>query len=424
MADPLSKTSTTRATTPAAAASKRADQPNGKPNQPAAKPISRGMLSLLVGSVALSLYSVPYVLVRILAVLVSLGGMGLAVLQFRTDEKSGRNFNGALAGVVFCSAVILLTAIGPYLPTPGPRVARPRRESDIPRTTQSISPRIQRSLKTAQSVSPRRDSTASVARTTAQPESDLPADRHVALQATNVTPQTTGNVSKPATGLSRTTNDAAANTNVVPPTAKNVPPVAESESEPAAGRLEKPNEVPQIPSNIPKVIPFPCRKSFRLVPSESPEWVDAATSALLQGEVAVCVVSAATEQLKVAAGGTTAASKGVNLVIHLQVDLVGTAKTIDFAGWGSANYGDSQQRPVLKDDSNHVYELRQLEPGTKVADHERSKSLYPQLYADDYLIYEPPPDKIESLRLELPASAFGGLGTLHFQIPKSMIESK
>src|SRR6266513_1143552 len=124
MADPFSKTQSVPAKTAQAPASKQPAPPIGKADSARPDRISLGLLSLLVGSVALSLYSVPYLLVRILAVMFSLGGIGLAVLQFRSKETAGRNFNGAIAGTLFSAAIILLTAIGPYLPVPAKRVAR------------------------------------------------------------------------------------------------------------------------------------------------------------------------------------------------------------------------------------------------------------------------------------------------------------
>ncbi|HVT30777.1 MAG TPA: hypothetical protein VHE81_22415 [Lacipirellulaceae bacterium] len=433
MADPASKWTSTPATGAAAASAKRPpDKLSAMANESTAKSISRGLLSLLVGSVALSLYSVPYLLVRVVAVLTSLGGIGLAVFQFRTEEKSGRNFNGALVGTLFCSAVIVLTAIGPYLPTPGPRIARPRLESgtvlsapSMTSTNPRSSPKSQREVPIVDRSSADRSARYSEpAPPTSRDENrDTKAERKPMDVATHETKNdVTGATSTLPYKLA--TKSVEDDNKVAPQISIAIPQPVERPSGVSTHTSDEVVHLPPIPSNMPKVIPFPCRKSFRWVSSDSPNWIDAATTAALQGEVAVCIVSATTERLDLTRGGTTSSSKDDNLVIHLEVELVGSGKAIDFAGWGSANFGDARHRPELKDDANYVYELRQLVPGTKVVDHERSKSLYPQLYADDYLIYEPPRSKVESLRLELPASAFGGIGTLHFQIPKSMIESK
>ena len=310
-------------------------------------------MSLLIGCVALSFHSVPFLFVRILSVLLGLGGITLAVLQFRTNEKAGRNFNGAIAGTMFSAAVILLTAIGPYLPVPGKRVARTPRPANVAKSAP------------APSVTPTAESV---------PEPAKP---------------------EPTAAVAQTTPDAS----------------------------EKPAAVPEIPSYVPKVIPFPCRKSFRLVPNGSPDWTDAATSALVQGEVAVCIASATIEPLELSDKAAQKSLPKDNLVIRLQVVLIGTTRKVDFEGWGNSNFGDTRKKPTLKDNSNHAYSLRTFGAGTKVTGHERSKGLYPKLYADDELIFETPALNAEYLRLELPATAFGEMGTLRFQIPKSMVES-
>ncbi len=367
------------AKTTQAAVSKQPAPANAKTDSARPNPVSFGLLSLLVGSVALSLYSVPYLLVRILAVLVSLGGIGLAVLQFRKAEKAGRNFNGAIAGTMFSAAVIVLTAIGPYLPVPERRIVRTPTHAS---------------------------------------KSKPPAS---ATQITESVPQPKTSV-QPAQAKTQTTPpETAEKTNEVPQP-KNTEPSAQAVSQTTSGVAEKPTEVPQIPINVPKVIPFPCRKSFTLVPSGLPEWVDAASSAVLQGEVAVCVASAAIEGVELAGNTAQKSSASDNLVIHLQVMLIGTSGKVDFASWGNSNFGDARNKPMLTDNSNQAYQLRSFDAGTQLPGHERSKGLYPKLYADDYLIFETPNRSADYLRLELPASAFGGMGILRFQIPKSMIE--
>lgn len=336
------------ANTPPAAPSKPPAPPEPKTEPADPNRISYGLLSLLVGSVALSFHAVPYAFVRVLSVLLGLGSVTLAVLQFRTNEKSGRNFNSAIAGTLFSAAVLLLMAVGPYLPALGTRVARAPARPSAPKAADAKTPAAE-------------------------------------------------TVSKPSQAVSQTTTDAGA---------------------------EKPDGAPAIPNYVPKTIPFPCRKNFQLVASPVADWTDASTSALIQNEVAVAVASVAVERLELSRKGKPVPSPTDHLVIHLQVVLVGTARQVDFEGWGKSNFGDHRSKPTLTGNSSHAYALRAFEAGTQVAGHERSKGLYPKLYADDYLIFEAPRPGLEYLRLELPASAFGGMGTLRFQIPKSMIEPR
>src|SRR3954468_21914867 len=126
-----------------AAASKPPAPPIRKADPANPNRISHGLLSLIVGSVALSFFSIPYLLGRILAVMLSLGGITLAVLQFRTNEKAGRNFNGAIAGTLFSAAVIVLTAIGPYLPIPEKRVAQAPIHTSIAKPAEAVTPTLE-----------------------------------------------------------------------------------------------------------------------------------------------------------------------------------------------------------------------------------------------------------------------------------------
>jgi hypothetical protein len=53
-----------------------------------------------------------------------------------------------------------------------------------------------------------------------------------------------------------------------------------------------------------------------------------------------------------------------------------------------------------------------------------STSIRPGKSVEDVIVFEESVARAEYLRLELPASAFGGTGKLRFQIPKSMIERR
>ena len=142
-----------------------------------------------------------------------------------------------------------------------------------------------------------------------------------------------------------------------------------------------------------------------------------------QGDVTVSVASATVERLKLTRGGKESSSPNDNLVVRVQVLLIGTSRKIGFEPWSNANFGEVRNKPSLSDNSNTAYPLGLFEAGTQIVDHERPKSLYPKLYADDFLVFAAPRGSVDFLRLELPASAVGGSGMLRFQIPKSMLDS-
>jgi hypothetical protein len=348
-----------------------------KPEPPAKATATRpldqlglGLLSLVIGCIALSLNAIPFL--RILAVLMSLAGLGLAIVELRSPSKEQRHPGRAIAGAILCSFILLLTVIRPFWPDNIGPIAQ------VPTTA---TPRP-----TASSTLP--------AATAAQPTSTS------APETTTAAPQTT--TSTPATV-------AAA---------------------------------PQNASSVPHVFPFPGGRHLQLIPSTADaaestvagsaaphqdrprdlQWVDASTGAAQQGEVTVSVASVTVERLKQTRAGKESSSPNDNLVIRVQVLLIGTSRKVDFEPWSNSNFGDARNKPTLVDNLNNAYQLRIFDAGTQIVDHGRPKSLYPKLYADDFLVFEVPHAKVEFLQLGLPASAFGGTGTVRFQIPKSMFE--
>ncbi len=331
--------------------------------------VSRGLLSLIVGSIALSFNSIPFL--RIFSVLLSLVGLSLAILEFRSSSKVAHSFGRAIAGALLCVLILVVTAVRPYWSARAAPIAQASAAGNSPQTTISAQPLVANA------------------------------------------PQTTTNPTETTSGAPQTASS--------------------------------------VPQTIPfQTIPFPCGKHLKLVPipiaieqtnktidtgkinekgepikiPKPVEWVDADSAAVQQDDVCVCVASATIERLKLASGGKTNASPNDNLVIRLQVVLVGTTRKVDFASWGNASFGDARNKPSLADNFNNVYRHQAFGGGTEIVEHERPKSLYPKLFADDYLIFEVPKGNVDFLRLELPASAIGGMGTLRFQIPKSMIEQK
>jgi hypothetical protein len=131
---------------------------------------------------------------------------------------------------------------------------------------------------------------------------------------------------------------------------------------------------------------------------ESPEWADASAYAVRQADILVTVVD-----LKQTDG----------LLIELSVKNLGANESIEFGGWGSRS-GNAE--PLLEND------LRQtLKPANS-----RTIIFAPQLLAagksvTNLLLFDASIENLSFLRLELPASAFGGYGKLRLHIPKSMI---
>jgi hypothetical protein len=101
------------------------------------------------------------------------------------------------------------------------------------------------------------------------------------------------------------------------------------------------------------------------------------------------------------------------LVLTVMLSHVGTKDPISFPGWRNASAASA---PRLTDAS-----------GKTLGFHPRSeaglppRALVPFHPVQEALAFDVPAAGSEYLRLELPATAFGGIGAVKFQIPKSMI---
>jgi hypothetical protein len=133
-------------------------------------------------------------------------------------------------------------------------------------------------------------------------------------------------------------------------------------------------------------------------------------------------VSAVEQRLRLKIGSGSSLLPGRNLVIRLELVLTGTSDKVTFDGWSGSSFGDARHKPALTDNLGDEYKVLDVGAGKEVADQERQLAIYPKLFANDFVIFEAPKTEAAFVNLALPAAAFGGTGTLRFQIPKSMIE--
>src|SRR5262249_7986249 len=106
------------------------------------------------------------------------------------------------------------------------------------------------------------------------------------------------------------------------------------------------------------------------------------------------------------------------LGIQLFIQNGGKTRKIDYPGRSRRSPADVR----LVDNFGNIYRRRDPDPLSQVLGQVReTKSIHPGERLEDLLVFEKPLPNVQSLRLELPASAVGGSGTFRFQIPKNMI---
>jgi hypothetical protein len=170
----------------------------------------------------------------------------------------------------------------------------------------------------------------------------------------------------------------------------------------------EPNRRPTSLSGPPRAGPvLPFTFAGKLAPRTS-EWFDAHTFAAQQGGLRVRVLSAVVKP-----AFSTKASKEQPLFLHVQLSLSNlmAEEYIAYAGWGPG-----KTAAVLRDDTGKQYKVQPAPTGGRLL------VIEPQDSLGDTLLFEPPTEPVEYLRLELPAAAVNGEGVLRFEIPKEMIE--
>ena len=147
-------------------------------------------------------------------------------------------------------------------------------------------------------------------------------------------------------------------------------------------------------------------------PLASGEWANAKTDAIRQDDVLLRVDSVKLAKLP---------NKGAVLLLRWRLTNLGNEQPIAFEG-----FAIDKHRPTLTDDTGRSYaflEQRSRVPAQGVPVFEVSAPTTVQLkpnspYLDYQLVFESPPARFESLKLEIPAAAWGRKGVCKFQIPE------
>jgi hypothetical protein len=182
-------------------------------------------------------------------------------------------------------------------------------------------------------------------------------------------------------------------------------------------------------------------------PEKETPWTDASKGGTQQGEIRVQLGGIVVRNVRIRdVLGEETVSPTKNLTIQVFIHNTSTTRKIDFQGWSGAGFnalaltdllggaGQSKANVTdtvaasgrnaasLKDNFDNPYKRVSLDLGAQIPGQvHAATSIYPGESVEDLLVFEPPIDKIQFLRLELPAAAFGGTGNLRLQIPKGMI---
>lgn len=155
------------------------------------------------------------------------------------------------------------------------------------------------------------------------------------------------------------------------------------------------------------------------------EWFDASRGAVQQHDVRVQVTSVSVERVAVTVRGKAMLSPRSALVVRVRIRNTGAFRRIDYQAWPEAGPEAGQSGLSLTDETGRSYRRQVFGPGTMLTGHIERAPLTPGKAAEAVLVFEVPPlARLQELHLELPASAFGGDGTIKFRLPRDMIQVK
>ncbi|HLJ94663.1 MAG TPA: hypothetical protein VKU02_15865 [Gemmataceae bacterium] len=184
----------------------------------------------------------------------------------------------------------------------------------------------------------------------------------------------------------------------------------------------------------------------KAAPEKEARWADASADAVQQNDVRVQLGAVVVRNIRIKdVLGDETVSPAKHLTIQVFIDNMNSTRKIDFLGWSGATVNavgladllgggrakgntaepltaSERNAASLTDNFGNPYKRFTPEVGAQIPGQINGPtSVYPGKRTEDLLVFEPPVDKVQFLRLELPAGAFGGSGNLRLQIPKAMI---
>jgi hypothetical protein len=180
----------------------------------------------------------------------------------------------------------------------------------------------------------------------------------------------------------------------------------------------------------------PARNVLRAIPlgsvpviSQTPEWVNASQYALQRGDLRVQIVGVSVDPVPGITKSKSKSSQESSLLVRVRLTLAekkssGQNKPFDWIEnrENKPFGGNNNPNPALIDGAAKSYTFRDSKVFDSVGGKRRA-NLFPVQTADEVFAFEAPPEGWESLRLEVPAAAWGGAGVFRFTIPATILVS-
>jgi hypothetical protein len=149
------------------------------------------------------------------------------------------------------------------------------------------------------------------------------------------------------------------------------------------------------------------------------EWADASQAGLLHGGLHVRVVEVSVGPVKGPAIPKKKQRGGKYLVVRLRVQKIEGGNDLASREGKPPSPREAEVRATLTDSAGQAYAQQDLFDLSSAQG--RRVSVFPVALVETVFVFEPPPAGVDSLRLEVPGSAWGTDGTFRFRIPPAMI---
>jgi hypothetical protein len=176
---------------------------------------------------------------------------------------------------------------------------------------------------------------------------------------------------------------------------------------------------PRLPveDGTPHVVPLPGHKAT--ADELQTEWPDASRYAVQIKTLRIQVVGATVRPLEIAQTPRRRYTKERYLVLRLRVQQpAGTAEFVSDR-WEDAGKTKDRRRPVLTDDRGNVY---QEAPSGEAGQLRKPSPHFPVGITDEVFVFDAPAAQAQVFWLELPATAWGGIGSVRFTIPQALLQ--
>jgi hypothetical protein len=147
-------------------------------------------------------------------------------------------------------------------------------------------------------------------------------------------------------------------------------------------------------------------------------YVDASKAGQQQGRVRVDVTDVWMELPPKGAAGATA-----DLFVRIRLQRSKTGQDIAAGSFSTPLMWNERIRATLLDSTGSTYSQKPTPPGRARAAGPSSTGAVTIDVSHELLVFDSPASAAQGLRLELPASAWGGTGTLRFSIPGTMVRT-